>query len=90
MSMLLKHGVDPNLVNRDGWTPLHLAAKKGVNEAIEAMILHNLTSKNKFDFSQRGGKKGQTCLHIAAQNNNFELCFLLLSTIGALCRNSQD
>ena len=37
----MKHGADPNLKNKDGWTPLHIAAKKGVIEAIEAIINHN-------------------------------------------------
>lgn len=69
MQLLLKNGADPNLLNNDGWSPLHLAVKKGVIEAVEAMISHNSVisdPKGAFDFSLRGGKKGLTCLHISA------------------------
>lgn len=74
LNLLLKYGVNPNKPNHDGWTAMHLAIKKGVHEAVEVMINHNSTSqKIKFDFNLRGGKKGLTSLHIAAQNCNFEI-----------------
>lgn len=74
MNLLLKYGVNPNMMNTDGWTAMHLAVKKGVHEAVEVMINHNKTSsKIKFDFSLRGGKKGSTSLHLAAYDCNFEV-----------------
>jgi hypothetical protein len=30
----MKRNINPNILNLDGWGPLHIAIKKGVNEAV--------------------------------------------------------
>ena len=38
MHLLLRYGVNPNTLNKDGWSPLHIAVKKGIVEAVDAII----------------------------------------------------
>ena len=38
---LMRKNLNPNVLNLDGWAPLHIAIKKGVNEAVSAALLHN-------------------------------------------------
>ena len=36
--LLLQHGADPEAVTKDGYTPLHIAAKEGHEEVIGVLI----------------------------------------------------
>ncbi|KAM0802047.1 ankyrin repeat-containing domain protein [Usnea florida] len=51
VSMLLKHGFDPNSLDYDDWTPLHWAAKGGIVENIK--ILEDAGAK--FSIEKIGG-----------------------------------
>lgn len=39
VAWLLEHGADPRIADADGWTPLHYAARRGVNETILRQLL---------------------------------------------------
>ena len=54
-----KESIDVNAKNKDGWTPLHLAATKGRIEIVEYLVekgAEDVNAKNEY---------GQTPLHIA-------------------------
>lgn len=36
--LLLQHGADPEAVTKDGYTPLHIAAKEGHEDVIGVLI----------------------------------------------------
>ena len=36
--LLLQHGADPEAVTKDGYTPLHIAAKEGHEDVISVLI----------------------------------------------------
>lgn len=40
--LLLDYGANPNVRNKEGWCPVHLAAKKGSLSAIKFAVSHNL------------------------------------------------
>lgn len=56
---LLKHGADPNGVDKDGNAPLHQAAMRGINLEVVAAILE------KGGHTGTKNKKGETALDIA-------------------------
>ncbi|EAR89626.2 ankyrin repeat protein (macronuclear) [Tetrahymena thermophila SB210] len=39
--ILLEHGADPNIKNKDGWTPLHLAVRRSQYSAVNFAIDYN-------------------------------------------------
>ena len=46
--ILLKAGAEPNIKNKDRYTPLHLAVKKNQKEAVTFAILYNKTIDGNF------------------------------------------
>ncbi|CAD8106255.1 unnamed protein product [Paramecium sonneborni] len=86
---LLKKNINLNALNQDGWSPLHIAVKKGNTDAISAVIQHNNMKQQKFDLNLKGGKKRQTPLHLACSNCHFEIVTILLnqSEVKLFCRN---
>lgn len=51
LSFLHEAGVDINCTNKDLWTPLHLAVKKGCYEGIEELLSLN----SHLDLDRQGG-----------------------------------
>ena len=71
-NLISKRNVDVQIPDHDGWVPLHYFAKRSSYELVKTVadmgIEINLKTKN-----------GKNCLHIAAENNNFNLCRKLIS-----------
>ena len=76
--------VDPNVLGKDGWTALEIAAQTGVIENVEALIRDSRTKIN--TDSKRGSP-----LHLAAQAGDLKTCQVLLLADGSLIlsRNEQ-
>ncbi|KAM3134680.1 hypothetical protein pb186bvf_013155 [Paramecium bursaria] len=77
---IIKKNVNPNFLNKDGLSPLHVAIKKGNVEAVQLMIENNKKEIRQFNLNQKSGKKKQSPLHLACQNNYYELVLILLNT----------
>ncbi|VDK65945.1 unnamed protein product [Onchocerca ochengi] len=70
--MLLKNGCPTNVLNKEGFSALHVATKMCSYDVLEVLIncgvnISELTSR------------GQTVLHIAAEKGDFDLCKRLLN-----------
>lgn len=76
--VMKKENVDPNVLNKDGWAPIHIAIKKGSVDAVKYIILHNNRDHKKFNLNLKGGRKRQSPLHLACQNCNYEITLALL------------
>ncbi|KAL4502319.1 hypothetical protein ABPG72_011906 [Tetrahymena utriculariae] len=58
--ILLEHGADPNIKNKDGWTPLHLAVRRSQYSAVNFAIEYNKSvylKKNSNNSSQQQEQK---------------------------------
>jgi len=66
INKLLQRGVDVNVEDKDGWTPMHHAAKFGQLDAIK------LLEKEGGDINAKD-KKGNTVMHIAGLHLNFNV-----------------
>ena len=62
---LLDSGLDPNLADHDGWTPLHLFVRlnKTVEEAILSLLLDHGADPNKITVSVDDDKYMMKILH---------------------------
>ena len=58
MKALLDHGLNPDQKDKDGWTPLHLAAVEGKIKMIEFLIAQGLDKDAR-------NMKGETAYHVA-------------------------
>ena len=67
----LDKGVDVDLKNDNGWTPLHYAAYGGKKEIVELLIAKNANVNAKVD--------GRTPLHYAALKGHKEIAELLIA-----------
>jgi len=69
---LLEKGANPNIKNKEGWTPIHIAARKKNNECMKWALSYNfeineiLGVGEKFDVEMKGGVYSWTAAHIAA------------------------
>lgn len=89
MKVLHEFGGDFNIKNRFNWTPFHLAVKRGNYNAIKAMleIAGNkpqkswLTLKSQssevIDIDALGGPNNMSAMHIAGENNFYDIIDLL-------------
>ncbi|MCA9507011.1 MAG: ankyrin repeat domain-containing protein [Myxococcales bacterium] len=68
----LSKGVDVNCINKDGYTPLQMAAKKGSLEIVRLLLNHNanIDAKSKYG----------SALYLASANKYLEICSLLLES----------
>ncbi|TNV86312.1 hypothetical protein FGO68_gene14153 [Halteria grandinella] len=82
LGFLIDAGMDPNQQNTEGWTPLHIAVKKGGLEIVE-MLLSSRPSvgsiQYQVDINKCGGPQLNTPLHIACTTNLYRIVNLLLA-----------
>lgn len=50
VSLLLRHGADPNAVDLDNWAPLHLAVDRGFDEIVRLLLDHkaNISARTRY------------------------------------------
>lgn len=74
-SELIKRGVDLNVKNRQGYSPIHVFAEKGPTDLIELAVTNAA-------YVNRRDSKGQTPLYLAAKANREEAVDKLISLGG--------
>lgn len=84
-------GVDFNVKNKENWTPFHVAVKRGNIDALKAMleVAGNKTQKSWLaaktqnpdfvDIDAVGGPKNVTAMHLASDNNFYDIVDLLFA-----------
>lgn len=72
---LLHIGIDPNTLDINGNTPLHLAADKGYIECLKLLL-----AKSSKTINLKSKSKQSTALHMAAENGYTECVQILLHT----------
>ena len=89
LKCLSDYGVDYNQRNKENWAPFHVAVKRGNYTAIKAMldVAGNksqkswLTAKTRapdyVDIDAVGGPNGATAMHLATENNYYDIVDLL-------------
>ena len=77
------YNVDLQMINDNGWSVLHSAAKYGNIELFQYLI-------DKGSDVYRRKRDGMNCLHIAAVNGRFRLCKVLLETYKPNLQMSDD
>jgi ankyrin repeat protein len=71
---LLEKGANPNIFDKKGWSPLHVAAgEKNGNEIMDLLLAHSKVNVDDVD------GKGQTALHIAAYESNVNVVKSLIN-----------
>lgn len=76
--LLLKKGAKHNVKDKDGSTPLHIAAREGHVEFCKILIDHEKRENPSLDISNAKDRDGSTPLHIAAREGHEEFCKLLI------------
>jgi serine/threonine-protein phosphatase 6 regulatory ankyrin repeat subunit A len=71
-ALLLEHGASPDLTDKDGNTPLHLATANGLFKIVNLFLEYDA------DPNQRNNEK-QTAIHFAARNNRGKVLRELLN-----------
>ena len=70
LRLLVMNGAELNDRNKELWTPLHIAVRKGLEDAVQEIIrLNKIISEKKqrgFDFNLLGGYHSWSVLHLAA------------------------
>ncbi|KAI2808806.1 Ankyrin repeat [Blomia tropicalis] len=75
VNLLLEHGANPNIVDHNGSSPLHLASWTGDYEVVNMLIT---TVNQKADINLKN-KDNETALHSACQYGHTPVVSLLLS-----------
>uniref|UniRef100_A0A674I7A2 Ankyrin repeat and kinase domain containing 1 n=1 Tax=Terrapene triunguis TaxID=2587831 RepID=A0A674I7A2_9SAUR len=71
-SVLIEHGADVNMADKDGWSPLHFAAQNGDDRIVRLLLDHQAQADSQ-------EHEGWTPLHLASQNNFENVARVLLS-----------
>ena len=89
LQSLSDFGAEYNMRNRDNWSAFHLAVKRGNISAIKAMLeiagnkpqkswlAINAQNPNFVDLDAPGGQNNVTALHLATENNYYDIVDLL-------------
>ena len=72
MQALLDRGADVTLINSEGWSPLHLAARAGNADKVQLLLAAQAPA------STPNHKQGNTPLHLAAINGHAAACKVLI------------
>jgi len=72
VKLLLEHGADPNIQNKDGMTPLHFATERGSPEVVKLLLEHGA------DPNIQENKFGWTPLHYAVSRCHVDVVRVLL------------
>lgn len=75
LEFLLSSGADINAQNLEGWTPLHLAVKKGSLDIVDALL-----SAGSPNLDLQGGGQSMTALQIACCSNLYRIVYLLITS----------
>ncbi|EJW81990.1 hypothetical protein WUBG_07101, partial [Wuchereria bancrofti] len=70
--ILLKNGCPTDVLNKDGFSALHIATKLCSYDVLEVLISHGVNISEP-------SSRGKTALHIAAEKGDFDLCKQLLN-----------
>ena len=73
VDVLLPRGADPSLRGRNGYTPLHLAARRGNEEIVKVLLDQPSVAVDAKDDS------GKTALHFACSEGHRKVCQILLN-----------
>ena len=78
---LVAAGADVNNKDRNGWTPLHLAAKRGYLEIVKALVAAgaDLSMSNRIIKDSGGAKKGAIPLDLAISYDHQQVVQLLVT-----------
>lgn len=69
---MIDRGADPTLLNSDGWSPLHLAARSGHSDKVQLLLAAQAP------VSPHNHQQGNTPLHLAAINGHALTCKVLI------------
>lgn len=85
---LLQHGANPNLQGKFGRAPIHIAANKGLVKNLRSLLVNSESEPININISDNviENGKGDTALHLAAENGH-EDCVL---TLLLQCSESPD
>ena len=72
-TLIYKHNLDVHMVDNNGWTALHYAARNGSSELVSFFADMGIDIYLKDNL-------GQNCLHFAALSGHLHLCKTLLET----------
>jgi len=73
----VKGGSNPNQVNYEGVTPLHVAVKKQNNEACRELLHWGRKIHPTIDVNLQTYNGGETALHLACANNCYQIIEML-------------
>ncbi len=85
-SLLQMPGMEVNVQDDRGFTPLDLAIEKGHVEVVKLLLEYTFTS----DLERKHSCSGNTPLHIATKNGHVELTNLLLERVNELTFNKEN
>ena len=77
VDVLLPSGANPTKKGKNGTLPLHLAARRGNDEVVKALLDHHLPEVPKVNVDAKDDS-GKTALHLACREGHRNVCQILL------------